>query len=180
MDGSTLLLLIILVGKYLLVPGVAIYYLAKKSKVQTARLLGFLAVSAYFAWLVMSSAWHETGKCSGQGCLIVFPFAAFWYLLAYALLLPAYGWVLAGWRWWQWLLALGAVLLSGLVLRQVAHVFDYSLGGIPIDYRKSEWPFHHLMRLQVLTAVLLLAAPGGRVVWKWLTNDLEAELEAGS
>jgi hypothetical protein len=134
----------------------------------SVRVLVLLLVSGYFTVLTLGSAWHETGKCSGQGCLIVFPVAALWLGLGYALLLPAYFWMVSGRAPWSALLALAAVGLSFVVLRHYSLSFG---GGLAWEYREEDWPVHYLLRREVATVLLMPLVLLGRLVWGWFTES---------
>lgn len=118
-----------------------------------------------FTGLVLTSAWHETMQCRGQGCLIVFPFAAIGYGVSYLLLLPACMWSIFGSRWWGALLALLSIGLSYLALLKFMAMFD-------IRQAKAAWPVHTLLLLQVSSTILLVLVGAVRLLRAKSDNNL--------
>lgn len=127
--------------------------------------------------LSVASGWHELAKCSGQGCLFILPVLALLFLVGYALLAPAYIWLLIGRAWWGGLLALLGICLSIWGLYSSAGLLDArmysSVFGWYLTYPES-WPVQYLLWAQLFTLVLLLLKVPLQSVFRWLsTNDIE-------
>ncbi|UYZ62572.1 hypothetical protein [Hymenobacter weizhouensis] len=130
---------------------------------------------AVAGFLIVASAWHETGKCSGQGCLIMFPVAGVFFLAGYGLLVPAYFWLVLGRAWWGGVLAVVGVALSFGVLYKFAAVFDVRMHsavfGWYLTYPEQEWPVQYLLWAQLCTlGLLFLKYPLHRLA-QWLSTD---------
>ncbi|UOQ72910.1 hypothetical protein [Hymenobacter cellulosilyticus] len=121
-------------------------------------LVSILLLASVIA-LVLTSAWHEIGKCSGQGCLFVFPVAGILFLVEYLLLAPSYFWLMMGRAWWGALLAAVSIALSVAGLYKSAGFLDvrmYSpVFGWYLTYPES-WPVQYLVWAQLLTVALVL------------------------